>query len=128
MESRQAHLLLIDPDPHTLWLGPACALRQDGDLVTVLIAGSPLLQYGVENRLDSRLAAAVIANAKAAPIQKILEAFKMDDATLWRVRRRIRKAGVAGLLKGKAGPKGASKLVAPIVRRILSLRRQQKMP
>jgi len=128
VESRQTHLLLIDPDPHTRWLGPACALRRDGDLVTVLIAGSPLLQYGVENKLDSRLAAAIIANAKAAPIQTILEAFELDDATLWRARQRIRKFGVAGLLKGKAGPKGASKLVAPVVRRILSLRREQKLP
>lgn len=102
-----------------------CALHRDGKLLTVSISGFLLYQFEEGNRLDTCLAAALVANLKVAPIQVILDAFQLDDATLWRVRRRLKQSGVAGLLKGKSGPKGPRKLFGAVVNRIVVLRREK---
>lgn len=86
--------------------------------------GSPLFRYDVSSKLDSRFAAATLANAKAASIGSILSAFKLDDATLWRVRRRLEQSGVSGLLPAKKGSKGPRKLHGPVVACIVGLWRQ----
>lgn len=127
MESRQGHLPLIDPDPQTRWLGPECAIHQSGDLIVVLVGGTPLFRFEAGSAPDTRLAAAVLANSKAASVQAILDGFGLDDATLWRARQRLEKEGVAGLLKRKTGPKKPFKLLAPVVRRISALRREKKL-
>jgi hypothetical protein len=88
------------------------------------VGGSPLYRYEAGSELDSRLAAATLANAKAAPIQAILRAFKLDDATLWRVRRRLEQSGVSGLLPAKKGSKGPRKLHGPVITCIVALRRK----
>lgn len=96
-------------------------------MLTLSLHGSPIFRFEAGNRLDRCLAAAVVANADAAPIKVILDAFELDDATLWRARQRLAESGVAGLLKRKRGPKGPSKLRGPVVRRIVSLRQEKKL-
>jgi hypothetical protein len=109
------------------WLGPECGVHRSGDLIAVLVGGAALFRFDAGNQLDTRLAAAVLANSKAAPVQAILDAFGLDDATLWRTRQRLEKEGVSGLLKRKSGPKKPFKLVAPVVRQIITLRREKRL-
>ncbi|MCK6593206.1 MAG: hypothetical protein L6Q76_37090, partial [Polyangiaceae bacterium] len=88
-----------------------------------MVGNAPLYRYSVGDELGERLAAAMISDAKAAPIGAVQQAFGMDDATLWRVRERLRTGGVAALVPKKRGRKPQD-LEGPLARRVLELRKQ----
>lgn len=112
-----------DPLPPTeRQLGPRCVLRQDGDVVTVVVADTPMFRFSVQDRLTSRVAAACLADVKAASVLSILDAFGMDDATLWRDRQRLSEGGVAALCQVRIGRAPGSTLAPAIARRVLELR------
>lgn len=106
----------------TVWLGPRCCVQQQGELRMIVVGGSPLLSYRAGDQVHHRLAAAIIVEAKAAPVGTVLEAFKLDDATVWRDRQRLQQGGVAALVEqiGR-GRRGPYKLLPAVVERIEKL-------
>lgn len=126
MYTRNERLPLENPAPNTHWLSSSCCLQADGDLRTVIVGGAPILKFDVNDQLMSRFAAAMIAESRLARVKAVMQAFGMDDATLYRTRIRWRKLGLAGLLNVKSGPKGPWKILAPVERRIVELWREGK--
>jgi len=110
-------------ESRTQWLSSRCCLQHDGDVRVVVIGGAPLLHMAVGDRVHERLAAAVIAESGAARVRAVLTAFGMDDATLWRARKRLQDGGVAALLPAKRGPRGPRKVRPAVGRRMVELRR-----
>lgn len=105
-------------------VGDRCELVEDGDLVTVVVAGTPLMRFSAKDRVDRRIAAALLADVKAAPVGAILEAFNMDDATLWRDRERLLQGGVVAISRVRVGRAPGSTLEPAIERRVLELHRE----
>ncbi len=120
----QQATLFPDADPLPLTerpIGDRCVLLQDGDVVTVVLAGVPLMRFGATNRVDRRIAAALLADVKAAPVSSILSAFEMDDATLWRDRQRLHEGGVTAIARVRVGGAPGTTLAPAIARRVLEL-------
>ena len=113
---------------HAEWLSARCCLEHDGELRIVVIGGVPLLHYPAADRVHARLAAALIAESRAARVGAVLRAFGLDDATLWRARQELRAGGVAALVPAKRGPRGPWKVGAALERRIVALHRQGISP
>jgi transposase-like protein len=68
-----------------------------------------------------RLAAVQLAELKAATQQQIADAFGIGVVTLWRWLDGYRRDGLAGLVAGKRGPKGPSKLTPELTGKIREL-------
>ena len=96
-------------------------MQSEAELRVVVVGGAPLFRYVAGDRVHERLAAAVIAEAGAARVGAVLDAFGIDDATLWRARKRLQAEGVAGLIPVKRGPKGPSKIGDAMTKKILAL-------
>lgn len=111
-------------EPRTEWLSQRCCLQQDGEVRVVVIGGVPLMHFEIGDRVHARLAAALIAESRAARVNAVQKAFALDDATLWRARQRLRAGGVAALIPAKRGPRGPWKVGPAVERRIVALRRQ----
>ena len=68
-----------------------------------------------------KLAAVQLAELTGADKKDIAAAFGTDAATFWRWRTAYAEQGLAGLLPGKRGPRGPSKLTAEVTARIREL-------
>ena len=68
-----------------------------------------------------RLAAVQLAELKAATQQQVADAFGIGVVTLWRWLDGYRRDGLAGLVAGKRGPKGPSKLTPELTGKIREL-------
>jgi transposase-like protein len=103
------------------WLGERCCIQRDHGLGIVVVCGSALLHFEVGNEDEERLAAVLLAETGEVRVGKILAAFGLDDATLWRARTRYREQGVGGLVAHKRGRK--VKATGPVMRRVMELHR-----
>jgi transposase-like protein len=74
-----------------------------------------------DDEAGRRLAAVQLAELKAATQQQIAEAFGVGVVTLWRWLDGYRRGGMAGLMPGKRGPKGPSKLTPELAGQIREL-------
>lgn len=111
--------------PGLIPLGERCCLQRiDGDEYFLNMGGSPVLRFSMVNRLEVKLVAAMVVDAKAAAVKTVLRIFQLDDATLWRARQRLHRFGVNGLLPERRGPKGPFKLKPGVVRQIVKLAEQ----
>lgn len=123
MMARVSVSLPLGPlDPRFDWLSGRCCIQSDGECRVLVIGGAPLLRFDSNDRVQTRLAAVMVAESKAAPVMEVQRAFEMDEATLWRWRQKFRAEGATALLPSKSGPKGPSKLVPAIVRQMVALR------
>ena len=111
-------------ESHAEWLSARCCLERDGGLRIVVIGGVPLFHYADGDRVSARLAAALIAESRAVRVGAVLQAFGLDDATLWRARQELRAGGVAALVPAKRGPRGPWKVDAALARHIRALHAQ----
>jgi transposase-like protein/helix-turn-helix protein len=87
-----------------------------GGLVTV--HGLATFGWDGGDEAGRRLAAVQLVRLRAASQGRVAAAFGVDPATVWRWDRALAGAGVAGLVPGKRGPKGASKLTPQMIARI----------
>ncbi len=111
------------PDPDVRWLSPNCLLQRDGDVIVVVVGGSPLFRCDASNRTEYLGVAAMLAEGKVVPIKVITDAFNVTVSALWRARQRVRAKGISGVIPDRRGrKKGPYKLVPLVVRRILELR------
>lgn len=100
-------------------IGPAAALVEDADGGRVFIHGGLAYTFDVGDETARRLAAVQLVKIKAATSVDVAAGFGVDEATLWRWRRRVAETGVAGLGPGRRGPKGPSRLTAAVVAEVV---------
>jgi len=90
-----------------------------GGLVTV--QGLATFAWDGGDEAGRRLAAVQLVRVRAASQGQVAAAFGVDPATVWRWDKALAVGGVAALVPARRGPKGASKLTAPLVARIAEL-------
>jgi transposase len=87
----------------------------------VWVHGLMTFCWDVGDEAGRRLAAVQLAELKAATQQQIADAFGIGIVTLWRWLDGYRRGGLAGLVAGKRGPKGPSKLTPELTQMIREL-------
>jgi hypothetical protein len=98
-------------------ISPDLALVLREGKVILFNAAGPIYEYGEDDHLGVRLAAAVLADLGLAPVTALAAAFGVDRATVHRDHARLEDGGVGGLLPRKRGPKGPHKLTGAVLAR-----------
>jgi transposase len=88
---------------------------------TVWVHGMAAYWWAAGDWAGRKLAAVQLAELTGADKKDIAAAFGTDAATFWRWRQAYAGHGLAGLLPGKRGPKGPSKLTPQVTARIQEL-------
>ena len=78
-------------------IGEAAALLEDGDGVRVFLLGELVYAWAGGDSALRRLAAVRLVTIKAARVADVAAAFGVGAITLWRWRKELGAAGVAGL-------------------------------
>jgi len=92
----------------------------------VWVHGLATFAWDVGDEAGRRLAAVQLVRVKAAGKAAVAAAFGVSTVTLWRWEQALSAVGVVGLAASRPGPRGASKLTAPVVARIRELDREGK--
>jgi transposase-like protein len=87
-----------------------------GGLVTV--HGLATFAWDGGDEAGRRLAAVQLVRLRAASQARVAEGFGVGPVTVWRWEQALAGGGVAGLIPGRRGPKGASKLTPELAARI----------
>ena len=102
--------LPMAPEAGAVCIGQAVTLVQDDDGGRVFLRGELVYAWADGDATLRRLAAVHLVTIKAARVADVAAAFEVDAGTLWRWGQRLSAEGVAGLVAGKRGPKGAHRL------------------
>ena len=90
-----------------------------GGLVSV--HGLATFAWDAGDEAGRRLAAVQLVRLRAASQARVAEGFGVGPVTVWRWEQALAGGGVAGLVPGRRGPKGASKLTPRLAGRIREL-------
>ena len=100
-------------------VGPSAGLLEGPDGGVVFVFGLATFSYAAGDEAGRRLAAVQLVTAKIAAAVEVASAFGVSGVTLGKWRRDDARGGVAGLLPGRSGPKGPSKLTPARVAQIV---------
>jgi transposase len=117
---RQLPLPWLPEDAVQVAPGVGVVLDADG-AGTVWVHGMATFCWAAGDWAGRKLAAVQLAELTGADKKDIAAAFGTDAATFWRWRMAYADQGLAGLLPGKRGPKGPSKLTAEVTAKIREL-------
>ena len=107
--------------PRARSIGPSVGLVQGPDGGVVWVFGAVTFTYAAVDEVSRRLAAVQLVTAKLASAVDVAAGFGVSVATLWRWVAAFQAAGAAGLVRDRTGPRGPSKLTAPLIGRIVAL-------
>ena len=115
-------MAVMTADPPLAWVpGEAVAVGLAGGLVEdaeggrVFVHGNLVFAWDAGDEAGRRLAAVQLVRTKAARAMDVAAAFGVDPYTVSRWGKAFRADGVAGVVPGKTGPKGPSKLSEAVV-------------
>ena len=122
MTARLAHAPLpwLPEDAVRVAPGIGVVLEDDGS-GTVWVHGLATFCWGAGDWTGRKLAAVQLAELTGADKKDVAAAFGTDAATFWRWRKAYAEHGIEGLLPGRRGPKGPSKLTPEVTGRIREL-------
>lgn len=106
----------------TVEIGPVAGLVRDEAGGRVYVRGEVFYAWDTEDTALEWLAAVQLVERGIAKTRPVAAAFGVRDQTIWRWRQAFAEHGVAGLIVGKQGPKGASKLTEEVIGRIVALK------
>jgi len=89
------------------------AIHRQGEQVAYFAAGVPVFTHAATDRVGQRLAAVQLVELGLAKRTALAAALGLHRSTLHRCQRKVRAAGVLGVVDGKPGPKGRHKLTPP---------------
>ena len=90
-------------------VGPGAGLLTGEDGGLVVVHGLATFAWDAGDEAGRRLAAVQLVRLRAASQLQVAGAFGVDPATIWRWDQALSSGGVAGLVRARCGPKGASK-------------------
>ena len=102
-------------------IAPGVGIQADGDGGVAWVHGLAAFAWDGGDEAARRLAAVQLVRLGAATQRQVAAAFGTDPVTVWRWDRALREQGVAGLVPGRKGPKGPSKLSPALAARIREL-------
>ena len=101
--------------------GVGALAGENGGGLVVVVHGLAVFAWDGGAEAGRRLAAVQLVRLRAASQVRVAEAFGVDPVTVWRWDRALAGGGVAALVPGKRGPRGASKLTPQLAERIAGL-------
>ena len=102
-------------------IGPLAGLLEGPEGGVVFVSGLVTFAFAAGDEVGRRLAAVQLGTTKIATAVAVAAAFEVGIVTLWRWTAAFEATGVAGLVPGKRGPKGATKLTEEVAARIREL-------
>jgi hypothetical protein len=103
-------------------VGPVAGLLENPDEGgVVFVCGLVTFSFAAGDEVGRRLAAVQLVTTKIATAVAVAAAFRVGAVTLWRWTAAFEDAGVAGLVAGKRGTRGATKLTDAVAARIRDL-------
>ena len=115
-------MAVMTADPPLAWVpgeavpvGLAGGLVEDAEGGRVFLHGMLVFAWDVDDEAGRRLAAVQLVRTKAARAMDVAAAFGVDPYTVSRWSKAFRTDGVAGVVTGKTGPKGPSKVTDRVV-------------
>ncbi len=118
-----SQLPLPVPPAEAVQVADGVYLVAGGDGGVVWVHGLATFAWDRGDETARRLAAVQLVRVKAASQVQVAAAFGVRAGTVWRWGQALSEQGVAGLVAGRPGPKGASKLTSAVVARIRELDR-----
>ena len=88
------------------------AIQRAKDQVAYFAAGVPVFTHAAGDRVGLRLAAVQLVELELADATTLGRALGLDRSTIFRCQRKVRAAGVSGLVDARPGPKAPHKLTA----------------
>ena len=88
------------------------AIQRAKDQVAYFAAGVPVFTHAAGDRVGLRLAAVQLVELELADATTLGRALGLDRSTIFRCQRKVRAAGVSGLVDARPGPKTPHKLTA----------------
>jgi len=92
------------------------AIHRQGEQVAYFAAGVPVFTHAAGDRVGQRVAAVQLVELGLAARTELAAALGLHRSTLHRCQRKVRAAGVLGVVDAKPGPKGRHKLTPPLLR------------
>jgi len=92
------------------------AIHRQGEQVAYFAAGVPVFTHAAGDRVGQRVAAVQLVELGLAARTELAAALGLHRSTLHRCHRKVRAAGVLGVVDAKPGPKGRHKLTPPRLR------------
>lgn len=92
------------------------AIHRQGEQVAYFAAGVPVFTHAAADRVGQRVAAVQLVELGLAARTELAAALGLHRSTLHRCHRKVRAAGVLGVVDAKPGPKGRHKLTPPRLR------------
>ncbi len=124
-------MAVMTADPPLAWVpgeavavGLAGGLVEDADGGRVFVHGNLVFAWDAGDEAGRRLAAVQLVRTKAARVMDVAAAFGVDPYTVSRWGKAFSAEGVAGVVPGKTGPKGPSKLSGSVVAEVRDRRRR----
>ena len=115
-------MAVMTADPPLAWVpgeavevGLAGGLVEDAEGGRVFLHGNLVYAWDVGDEAGRRLAAVQLVRIKAAQAIQVAAAFGVDPYTVSRWSKAFRAEGVAGVVTGKTGPKGPSKVTDAVL-------------
>ena len=102
-------LLPLQPS-EAVEINDAVSYLDDGVTMGYFAAGVPVFSHASNDAVGRRVALAQLIALRLATQKDLSSAFGVYRTTLYRQQRRLKTAGVAGLMDEKSGPKGPHKL------------------
>ena len=99
-------------------VGLAGGLVEDAEGGRVFLHGTLVFGWDAGDEAGRRLAAVQLVQTKAAHAVEVAAAFGVAPHTMSRWAKAFRAEGVAGVVSGRTGPKGPSKLTDPVVTQV----------
>jgi transposase len=100
------------------------AIHRQGKQVAYFAAGVPVFTHAAEDRVGQRVAAVQLVELGLATRTELAPALGLHRSTLHRCQRKVRAAGVLGVVDAKPGPKGRHKLTPPTLQQAQALLEQ----
>ena len=108
----------LPQDPGTVVINDRCLLRTDGVHRVVLVAGIPITQYTLSDKMADAHAMVTLVEQGYADQNEVARAFRCSDRTVRRHQRRFEEGGLPALGRSSGYPKGQARLKAARLRQL----------
>lgn len=108
------------------FVNPDCWLVNTEGCVTVFVKRFPLICYEIDDLTTTRLVMVLLVESSIATQEEVAKTFGMDRITLYRLRGKYHKNGVAALIPKKRGPRGPRKTGGKKDKVIVRMKREGK--
>ena len=99
-----------------LAVNPTLVIHRQGGQVAYFAAGVPVFTHSGADRVGQRVAAVQLVELGLATRTELAAALGLHRSTLHRCQRKVRAAGILGVVDARPGPKGRHKLTPPTLR------------